>query len=239
MKTLKTLKLLSISALVVLGMSSCEKIPDPEFGLAALNPYVEQLSDGRFVPYFYVQPTYYANFYIKKATASNGKITYSMSNIGYGCQTSANQSDNKLPEGTYVIKVTATTGETDSLKVTFDLKESQIMGDLVVDSLIYDPSDGIKAGWQAVTNADAYCLAIMPVAEDSEGNLIDAKPSTSFIYWNSEDKKKTSGVFRGNTNIVKGQRYRIAVAALNGKERPNVVILKGESKLITWGEKEK
>lgn len=80
-------------------MSSCTKIPDPEFTLTMQYPYVNQIADDKFAPYFYVQPVYYANYVIKSAKATNGEKTYTLSNIGYGVQTTDGQSDLKLPEG--------------------------------------------------------------------------------------------------------------------------------------------
>ena len=49
MRTLK--KLLFASALLMLGMSSCTKIPDPEFTLTMQYPYVNQYSQTSFAPY--------------------------------------------------------------------------------------------------------------------------------------------------------------------------------------------
>lgn len=235
MRVLKNL--LFVFALLVLGMSSCTKIPDPEFTLEMQSPYVNQLADDRFVPYFYVQPTYFANFVIKNARATNGEKTYTLSNIGYGVQTSEGQSDSKLPEGTYTITATSTDGEVSTISRTFNLSPNQIMGEVVVDSLIYSASDNlIKAGWQPVENATAYCLAMTPVVTDTEGNNIEVEPQTQFFYWNENDKKATSGTFRGNENM-RGNKYKISVAAFSGTSRPNLVIRKDNhtARIITWG----
>lgn len=236
MKKLK--KLLFVSALLVVGMSSCNKIPDPVFELNMLNPYVSQLAPDRFVPYFYVQPTYYGNYIIKTAKATNGEQTYTLSNIGYGVQTADGQSSSSLPQGTFTITATNTVGETNSIAVTFDLKTDQIMSELVVDSLIYSVDEGIRAGWQPVENATAYCLVMTPVVTDSEENDILVEPSTEFIYWDVNNKKATSGAYRGG-EALRGRKYKIAVAALSGTQRPNVIIQRDNhtAKIITWGEK--
>lgn len=232
MRRLKKLKLLSLSALLVVGMGSCVDIPDVEFSLNVRKAYVEQISQDEFIPYFYVQPVFYANYVIKSGIASSGDVSYPLSNIGIGCQTSAYTGDSKLPEGTYMITATSTAGETATTFMTFDLKETQIMGDLVVDSLVYKKNDGIRVSCQPVKNADAYCLLLTPVVKDAEGNEIDVKPNRIFGYWDS-DKKKTSGVFRGNEFMEKGGTYRVAVAAVNGQNMPNLVILKSTEKNIT------
>lgn len=235
MSTLK--KLLFASALIVLGMSSCTKIPDPEFTLAMQYPYVKQLSDNDFVPYFYVQPVYFANYVIKSAKATNGVRTYTLSNIGYGVQTSEGQSDSKLPEGTYTITATSTGGDVNTISTTFDLNSNQILGEVVVDSLIYSAKDNlIKGGWQPVENATAYCLAMTPVVTDTEGNNIVVEPQTKFIYWNENDKQATFGIYRGDMSM-NGQKYRISVVAFSGSSRPNLVVREDRhtARIITWG----
>lgn len=232
MRRLKKMKLLSISVLLLAGMSSCVDIPDKEFSLNLRKAYVEQISRDEFIPYFYVQPVFYADYVIKSGTATSGDITYNLSNIGIGCQTSTYYGDSKLPEGTYMITATSTAGETANISMAFNLKETQVMGDLIVDSLIYSKSEGIKVSCQPVKNADAYCLLLTPVVKDQDGNEIVVKPSTVFGYWDS-DRKKTSGTFRGNEFTEKGMTYKVAVAALSGESMPNLVVLKSTSKNIT------
>lgn len=237
MRSLKSL--LFASALVVVGMSSCTKIPDPEFTIDMQKPYVNQISDHEFAPYFYVQPVYFANYVIKSAKAVGKDKTYTLSNIAYGVQTGFGQSDSKLPEGTYTITATSTGGDVsvNTLSVDFDLTDDQILGEVVVDSLIYSAKDNIiKAGWQPVENAAAYCLVMTPVLTDEDGNNVLMDYQTSFIYWNESDKKATSGVFRGNDNM-RGYKYKIAVAAFSKGSRPNVVIRRDNhaARIITWG----
>lgn len=230
-------KLLFASALLVVGMSSCTKIPDPEFSLEMQKPYVNQFSKTSFAPYFYVQPLYFANYIIKNAKATNGLKTYTLSNIAYGVQTSEGQSDSELPEGTYTITATSTGGDVSSISTTFNLSPDQIMGDLVVDSLIYSAKDNvIKAGWQPVENATAYCLSMIPIVTDSEDKNVLLEYATSFIYWNENDKKATSGVFRGDESM-RGKKYKISVAAFSGTNRPNLVVQRDNhtAKIITWG----
>lgn len=235
MRTLK--KLLFASALLMLGMSSCTKIPDPEFTLTMQYPYVNQIADDKFTPYFYVQPVYYANYVIKSAKATNGEKTYTLSNIGYGVQTADGQSDSKLPEGTYTITATSTGGDVNTISTTFNLNSDQILGEVVVDSLIYSAKENsIRAGWRPVENATAYCLVMTPVVTDKDSNNIVVEPQTQFIYWNENDKKATSGTFRGNESM-RGNKYKIAVAAFSGTNRPNVVIRRDNhtARIITWG----
>lgn len=238
MRTLK--KLLFASALLMLGMSSCTKIPDPEFTLTMQYPYVNQYSQTSFAPYFYVQPVYFANYVIKTAKATNGMKTYTLSNIGYGVQTTEGQTDSELPSGTYTITATSTGGDINTISTTFNLNSNQIMGELMVDSLIYSAKDNlIKAGWQPVENATAYCLAMTPVLTDEEGNNILIEPQTQFIYWNESNKKATFGTYRGDESM-RGNKYKIAVAAFSGTTRPNVVILRDNhtARIITWGTEE-
>lgn len=236
MRTLKHFKLFLTSGILTLGLSSCLDIPDPEFSLNMLDPYVQQVTANEFIPYFYIEPTYYANYTIKSANASNGVKNYSLKNIGWGAQTGDWQSDSKLPEGTYTISAVSTGGEVATASVTFDLKEKQIMGELLVDSLVYSVDKGIEAAWQSVENANSYCLALTPMLLNADSTYMVYERGTSFIYWDENNKNVTKGVYRGD-NSMNGQMYKVAVVAMNGERRPNVVMLRDRKKAITivWG----
>lgn len=236
MRKLKDFKLLLASGFFALGLSSCLDIPDPDFSLNVLDPYVQQISANEFVPYFYIEPTYYANYTIKSANATNGAKSYSLKNIGWGAQTADWQSDTQLPKGTYTISAVSTGGEVATAAVTFNLKENQIMGELVVDSLVYSIENGIQGAWQSVENADAYCLALTPMLLTQDSTYMVYERGTSFIYWDENKKDVTSGVYRGD-NSMNGQMYKAAVVAMNGEKRPNVVMLRSKPITITWGKK--
>lgn len=235
MRTLRKFQLLAISTILLLGVSSCFKAKEPTFTAVVGTAYINQAGN-YFKPYIYVYEAYSRQFATIHVT--NSTEEYPMKTIGIGKQTDLSSYLypllTSIPTGKFDITTIGADGEQSSTSITFNIKESQIMGNLNVKTLTYTASDGVKGEWEAVTNATAYVLAITPIYKDAMGLDIYAEPETAFLYWDANDKTALSGTIKEGY-FVNGQTYSIAVAAISGSQFPDVLVQKGSPLIITWG----
>lgn len=221
MRTLGKLKLLTASALLMIGMSSCLKSSDPGFQFGVMQPYMMQKGHGdnaTFAPAIRI----YAYEPILKAVAEYKGETYSFSaantdktvmdmSLGYI------YTADSIPNGVYTISASNVQGETASLPLTFDIDKR--LGELKVTSFTYKASEGIKASWEKTDNASAYYLLVRS-GDDRFWQI--------YNWAEGALPELTSGTFRANWE--KGTEIEVAVAA-----GYRLLFTAGPTEHITWG----
>lgn len=232
MKTLGKLKLLTVSALLVLGMSSCLKTSDPEFQFGASPAYILQTGTGDNAKFQPVMRIYayeaFANASVTFKPANDkiqaGPFTFIAGNnagekwlsTSYG--TGASDS---IPNGTYTVTASNQEGKTATLSALASL--SKKLGE-IESTISYTAANGVKAEWKKVDNATHYYL--MYRTSDMKG----------WSYWSFSkiDEDKLSGTF--NENIASGTELRIAVGACcMGGSYSMPLFQCGTPIDITWG----
>lgn len=196
MKTLGKLKLLTVSALLVLGMSSCLKTSDPEFGISGVNAYIMQENEIRGTDTI---PTFapYILFAANEALASTSTVTSPSSPIGifgkvkngYYWESSVYDYSRELTDETYTIKAVNAEGEVAIFTFQMGVNKDKAIG--VVDAdFSYDSSSGLTVKWNAAKNANYFELLAWLV--DSPDNKIVVAKSTSEqkIVFNNYDASK-------------------------------------------------
>ncbi|MEG2277378.1 MAG: hypothetical protein RSC80_06035 [Odoribacter sp.] len=169
MRTLGKLKLLVLSAFIFVGMTSCLKTSDPDFGISGGNWYVLQQNEivgtdttPEFAPYI----IFSVNESLAKATVSSqsfpaelggiaGKITGSY----WESNTSYLSYKPELLEETYKIAAYNAAGEMATFSFQIGVKKDKAIG--VLKSVFsYDSSKGLTVKWTPVKNANYYELSI-------------------------------------------------------------------------------
>lgn len=232
MKTLGKLKLLTVSALLVLGMSSCLKTSDPEFQFGASPAYILQTGTGDNAKFQPVMRIYayeaFANASVTFTPANDkiqaGPFTFIAGNnagekwlsTSYGIGAS-----DSIPNGTYTVTASNQEGKTATLSALASL--SKKLGE-IESTISYTAANGVKAEWKKVENATNYYL--MYRTTDMKG----------WAYWSFSkiDEDKLSGTF--NENIASGTELQIAVGACcTGGSYSMPLFRCGTPIEITWG----
>lgn len=211
MKTLGKMKFVMLSALILLGMSSCLKQNDPEFGLGVSLAYVLQDGYGEnatFQPAIYLQ----GNEPIKSASCKFEDKTYSFQTIsnsnGYAMEINSLFSTPADTVEKWTCTISATSANegqsTAEVRITFPDTEKPLSL-FMLSEFKYTASDNkITAKWNKVDNATSYYL------------VSRAKSSSM---WLAYGKLTTTGTdeITGTVSIefVKGETFEIAIAAVN------------------------
>lgn len=233
MKTLGKLKLLTVSALLVLGMSSCLKTSDPEFQFGASPAYILQTGTGDNAKFQPVMRIYayeaFANASVTFTPANDkiqaGPFTFIAGNnagekwlsTSYGIGAS-----DSIPNGTYTVTASNQEGKTATLSALASL--SKKLGE-IESTISYTAANGVKAEWKKVENATRYYL--MYRTSDMKG----------WAYWEFSEnngENMTAGTF--NANIESGTKLDIAVGACCTGGSYSMPLFKcGPVSNITWG----
>lgn len=218
MRTLRKFTLLGITALLIVGMSSCLKT-EQEFGIGVYEAYITQINNGsgetmtsRFVPFIRIV----GNEPIAEATAKEGLNTYTFTFVANTQNTYMDidlgymYDSDSIPANPFAITAKNAEGTLASTGLSFkDLKK---LGAFEVTELKYSVGNGITATWTKSENATGYCVAVKPI--DMDG--------AKWVYMDWSDHTSstaTSGTFR-NDVFEKDKQYDIAVVALyNGALR--------------------
>lgn len=211
MKTLGKLKFVMLSALILLGTSSCLKQSDPEFGLGVSLAYILQNGYGEntsFQPAVYLQ----GNEPIKSANCKFEDKTYSFQTIsssnGYAMEINSLFSTPVDTVEKWTCTISATSANEDQataeVRITFPDTEKPL-SQFTLSEFKYTASDNkITAKWDKVDNATSYYL------------VSRAKSSSM---WLAYGKLTTTGTdeVTGTISIdfVKGETFEIAIAAAN------------------------
>lgn len=233
MKTLGKMKLLAVSALLVLGMSSCLKNSDPDFQFGISPAYVLQTGTGDAAQFRPVMRLYAMEAFASasiKFTPANDKIEAGPFTFVAGANSAekwlggsyGTSASDSIPNGTFTITATNAEGKPASASVLVSL--SKKLGELT-SKINYTAAKGVEASWEKVDNATTYALLYR--TEDMKDwallNWAEGATSTS-----------TSGTYNGN--VEKGTRMVIAVGAYYGGSSYSLPLVKaGDYLSITWG----
>lgn len=229
MKTLGKLKLLTVSALLVLGMSSCLKSSDPEFQFGASPAYILQTGTGDNAKFQPVMRIYayeaFASTSVKFTPANDkiqaGPFIFIDGNNAGEKWLSTSYSDS-IPNGTYTVTASNQEGKTATLSAIASLNKK--LGE-IKSTISYTAANGVKAEWEKVENATNYYL--MYSTSDMKG----------WSYWNFSEgygENLTSGTFKAN--IESGTKLQIAVGACcTGGSYSMPLFQCGRPIKITWG----
>lgn len=187
MKTLGKLKLLTVSALLVLGMSSCLKTSDPEFGISGVNAYVLQrntVTSTDTIPSFAPYILFAANEALASTTTVkspsnplgvNGKVKN-----GYYWESSISNYDysNDLTDESYTINAVNAEGEVAVFTFQMGVDKDKAMGEVDAD-FSYDSTKGLKVKWNAVKNANYFELLAWLLDSPDNKLAVATQKSTS------------------------------------------------------------
>lgn len=187
MKTLGKLKLLTVSALLVLGMSSCLKSSDPEFGISGVNAYVLQkntITSTDTIPSFAPYILFVANEALASSTTVkspsnplgvNGKVKN-----GYYWESSISNYDysNDLADDSYTINAVNAEGEVAVFTFQMGVDKDKAMGEVDAD-FSYDSTKGLKVKWKAAKNANYFELLAWLVDSPDNKLAVATQKSTS------------------------------------------------------------
>ena len=223
MKTFGKLKLLALSVLLVLGMSSCLKTDD-SLNLYLQYPYILQNSYGEYVPQMRItgsEPLHSASLNLGESTFKFTKLNdyvweIPADNIFSQLDTSA--------AGNYLLTATGTSGKTNSLTLGIFASGKKI-GDIDLKQMNYLPA-GNEVSIEltdSVKNADSYCLMMKTYIEN-----------VGYTMWVPYNTFSLSGKTATMSNVVleKDIKYRFALGARNG----SVIRIDDEYLTVTGGE---
>lgn len=243
MRTLGKIKLLAISALIVLGMSSCLKNSDPDFGIG-INPcFILQEGANDFKPVmrvFAYEAIQKVNVQYNPAHDSlDVKTLYLFSAVDQaktqwwlGSSYGSDISTENIPNGTFTISASNLEGKVTSVPISVNLDKK--LGELNIRKLTYTINDGISAEFDKVENATDYVLmyqfkdqkgwAFVPLSVKSSDS-----PITGLL-----NPSQLIGLFG---NLEKGTTFKVTIGAVYPKPGsiPLIAIQRGHSVEITWG----
>lgn len=156
MRTLGKLKLIAVSAALVLGMSSCLK-NDKKFAIYASPAYILQEGNS-----YQLQIQVQGNEQIKSASASlNGK-NYTFSGVegsqNFLMQINAYSTTDTISEGLCTVTAYNAEGKSAVSQLQFYSTDKKI-GNVMLTKFSYTGADGkVTAEWNKVENAEAYYL---------------------------------------------------------------------------------
>lgn len=233
MKTLGKLKLLTVSALLVLGMSSCLKTSDPDFQFGISPAYVLQTGTGDAAKFRPVMRLYAYEAFASatiKYTPANDKIDVQSYDFIKGANTAerwlgglwSTPVSDSIPNGTFAITASNLEGKLASASVLVSLDKK--LGE-IKSEISYTAAKGVAAKWEKVDNASTYALLYKTKDMEDWALLNWAEGATS---------TSTSGTYNGN--VEKGTEMKIAVGAYYGGSSYSLPLVKaGSAMSITWG----
>lgn len=211
MKTLGKLKLLTVSAFIVLGMSSCLKVSDPDFGVGLNIAYIQQRGTGEqatFMPMIQIQ----GNKPIKSATAKFEDLTYyfepveNTGNYFMELTSFVNSPVDTVKNWSCSISATSVDETPESYSSQFTFATVETLGDFEVTAFQFTGFDGkITCKFNQVVNATNYYAMLM--LEGSNMWIPVADISTSGT------EAELTGIC--SLNLTKDTQYNIAIAAAN------------------------
>lgn len=239
MRTLGKFKLLAVSALIVLGMSSCLKNSDPDFAIGANPCFILQEGANDFRPVMRV----YAYESIQSASvkytpspdtlekksyylsaADQAKTQWWLS-AGYG-----SSSSREIPNGTFT--VTASNLENQPASLSIPVSIDKKLGELNFKKLTYTANDGITAEFDKVENATDYVL-MFKFEEQKDWLFTSISVGTeNTSVTASLTPAKLTGLFG---NLEKGTIMTVAIGAGYAKTGSVPLIAIGKTLFIKWG----
>ncbi len=244
MKKLGKIKLLAVSVLIMLGMSSCLKNSDPDFAIGANPCFILQEGTNNFRPVMrvyafesiqsislkYTPAGELPNQSYMFSAADQTKTQWWLSDI-YG-----SSSSNEIPNGTFTITASNLESQPASLSIPVDIDKK--LGELNFKNFAYTVNDGITAELDKVENATDYVL--MFKFKDQGDWLFTSISVNSEGAENSPVKvsltpSKLTSLFG---NLEKGTTMTVAIGAAYAKSGSLPLIATSRSGIlnITWGE---
>ncbi|MFR3328553.1 MAG: hypothetical protein ACLTSL_00015 [Odoribacter splanchnicus] len=206
MRTLGKLKLIAVSAALVLGMSSCLK-NDKKFAIYASPAYILQENIG-----YRLQIQVQGNEQIKSASASlNGK-SYSFSAVegsqNFLMQINAySASIDTISEGLCTVTAFNAEGNSAVSQLQFYSTDKKI-GNVMLTKFSYSGADGkVTAEWNKVENAEAYYL----LYRIKNSSTMFGDMWLPYVQLSVTDKENPSATT--NIPFTKDGEYEIAIGA--------------------------
>lgn len=238
MRTLGKFKLLAVSALIVLGMSSCLKNSDPDFGIGISPCFILQEGTNNFRPVMTVyslslEPMQNVSVKYQPAHDSlNMGTLYSFSPVDQSkttwwlSPTYGSGSSKNIPNGIFNVQASNLEGKVSLLPVTVDIdKKLEVIN---IKKLTYTASNGVSAEWEKVENATAYVMLY------KFENQKEWRP----VAWREGNSPSlTSGTFN-DSYIKKGDVIDVTVGTIyNGNPNKSIslIALGGNQLRISWG----
>lgn len=223
MKTFKKIQLLAVSAGLLLGMSSCLKTKEADFGLTGLNYYVLQKNTGSgesisssFAPYFIFQANEPLAKTGTRVTSTMELLGYSLTKLNdytYEVNTDYVSYTDKIPNGQYTVNLTSTEAKTAQNTFTINVADDKILGDWDKVEITYDPAKGITAVWDAVKNANVYGLYAWSASDiNPEKYLMKSVENKTDMLFTKDDAAYLR-LPSGEPFFVNGKAYKFELVA--------------------------
>lgn len=216
MKTFGKLKLAAVSALIVLGMSSCLKNDDPDFAIGTQSAYILQEGSGtsaRFMPAIRLM----GNRALQSATCQLDGETYRFSKVEANnpyymeIEPSYQYSTDTIMDWTCKLSATSTEETPVTVQTSFSFTAGPKLGAFNVTELKYiGNSNKVEGKWNKVDNASGYCLMIklqnskmfIPYKEISVGSGDELSGSVSIPLENGAKCDIAIGAINKSKSII-------------------------------------
>lgn len=226
MKTLA--KLSVVSACILVGMTSCLKNSDPDFGISGIGAYILQQNEvsstdtvATFAPYI----IFSANQPLAKASVTcpsyvlgvNGKIT---NNYYWESNVPAYEYKQEMEDESYTITATNANGEKAIYTFQLGIDKSKAIGEFDA-KFTYDSQSGLTVKWDPAKNANFYEL----VARESENPTIKGTVATT----SSQHQITFTNYDASNAGLKSGTKYDFELVAYTKENNVITVKLKNRT----------